>query len=106
MKINYDEIISAANERKNKLQAFAVEVSDLADLCAQVNSITAKMHRLKSAADALDNEAQKMIGSDGVYACQQLANYFNIFVLQLSAQNAAFNGRNINERLAKLMEAD
>ena len=106
MKINYDEIISTANERKNKLQTFAVEVSDLADLCAQVNSITAKMHRLKSAADALDTESHKMIGFDGVYACQQLANYFNSFVLQLSAPNAAFNGRNINERLAKLMEAD
>ena len=61
MKINYEDIIEKANERKERLQALAIYTADIQrkyqDLEASVQYFSNLLHRIKT----LDNEGQLML---------------------------------------------
>jgi hypothetical protein len=72
--INYDEIISKANARKDALKAFERAVEDLS---SEINETPAPLiealRNFYAKFQALDQEALKLIGGDAVYPLTQFA---------------------------------
>lgn len=61
MKINYDEIITKANERKEQLQALTTKLQDIEAQAVKLGEALQYFSELKSARDALDAEGQKLL---------------------------------------------
>lgn len=84
MNINYDEIITKANARKEALQHFAQQVDALGELVDDVNALQQRMASLRTACKALDAEAVTMVGQYKVTALVELADCYGNFINAMS----------------------
>lgn len=65
MKINYDEIITKANTRKEILQKISAEVEQLEEISSQLWLIKGRFEELAALWDRLDEEGRVMVGHPG-----------------------------------------
>lgn len=76
MKINYDEIITKANARKDALQTFGAEIGQAHLLLRDIQGLAAHLAGLKASMAALDTEARQMIGENRLIPLQRLCENY------------------------------
>lgn len=105
MNINYDEIITKANERKNALKEFEGAVTHLDDVLNDEGATFQQaLQRYKSACDALDAEAHKMLPGRTAYCVANWANNMLSGLVYFSKLSAGYD-QTPDQALAKLLES-
>ena len=75
MNINYDDIITKANERKNTLKEFEAATVDLDFVLKDAAGVyTEALQRYKQACDRLDAEAHKMLPDNAPHLLNRWVN--------------------------------
>jgi|GEM_PF-4835307 len=101
MKIDYEDIITKANARKNALINFIAQVNALGDLMSDVDELCNRMDSLKAACEALDAEAVQMVGHHKVTALRALSGRYSGFVNGLTIPDGA--GHAISKTVGELI---
>ena len=106
MKINYDDIITKANARKDALVNFASQIDALSELMDDIDALGERMASLNVACHALDDEAVKMVGLYKVSALCDLASRYTGFVrgLEVAPGLSLPIIKAINEMVAEVAE--
>ena len=106
MKINFDDIITKANARKDALVNFVSQIDALSELMDDVDALGERMASLNVACHALDDEAVKMVGLYKVTALRSLAARYAEFVrgLNYSSGTALPIIKVINKMIAEVAE--
>lgn len=89
MKINFDDIITKANARKDALVNFSAQANALGELMNDVDTLGLRMDSLKAACEALDAEAVQMVGQYKVNALRHLSARYIAFVNGLSLRDGS-----------------
>lgn len=101
MKIDYEDIITKANARKNALINFIAQVDALGDLMSGVDELCNRMDSLKAACEALDAEAVQMVGHHKVTALRALSGRYSGFVNGLTIPDGS--GHAISKTVGELI---
>lgn len=89
MKINFDDIITKANARKDALINFSAQVNALNELMDDIEALDLRAGSLKAACDALDAEAVQMVGQYKVNALRHLSARYIAFANSLSLRDGS-----------------
>lgn len=79
MKINFDDIITKANARKDALIEFGIQVNQAHLLIRDIQGLAAHLAALMASIKALDAEARFMVGEPRLIPLQRLAEGYASF---------------------------
>lgn len=79
MKINFDDIITKANARKDALIGFSNQVNQAHLLLRDIQGLHAHLSALMASIKALDSEARSMVGEPRLIPLQRLAEGYASF---------------------------
>lgn len=65
---NLDQVTEAANRRRAALEHLSEQLKEIPDMLAAMNKLHAQGARLRTAINALDDEAKKLVGEPNVRA--------------------------------------